>query len=245
MEAVTYERMAELQRRHWWFVARRRVLEAALRRLPLPADARILELGAGPGGNLEMLSGFGAVSALEPNAFARDTARTLVPDAEIRDGLLPAPIPFEPASFDLVVMLDVLEHVPDDAGSLAAALRMVKPGGRLLLTVPGYPFLWSAHDEAHHHLRRYAWRDLVKLIDAAGWRDIAGTRFMTLLLPLVIVARFVGRLVGREGGDDVMPPAWLNHVLREIFALEAHAVGWRVPLGVSILVTARRPGAAS
>jgi hypothetical protein len=132
-------------------------------------------------------------------------------------------------------MLDVLEHIPGDREALAALAPKLAPKGSILVTVPANPWLWSSHDVAHHHQRRYTAKTLRDILDAAGFRVRYMTHFNSLLLPLVIAARAVGKLTGREGGDDAMPGTVVNRTLKAIFAAERHWIG-RHPMrfGVSL-----------
>jgi SAM-dependent methyltransferase len=155
MERKVYEQMAQLDQRHWWFTARRRILAELIERVVKPPkDARILELGAGTGHNLPMLSRFGTVEASELDPIARELASERL-GREVKEAALPDLSMFPADSYDLIALLDVIEHVPDDKASLAAIMTRLKPGGALLLTVPANPWMWTAHDVAHHHHRRY------------------------------------------------------------------------------------------
>lgn len=245
MDRQVYARMAELENGHWWFVARRRILREALERyVALPAGSRILEAGCGTGGNLAMLSRFGKVSSFEPDLEARQVAQRKG-TYDIRSGALPDAVPFDPENFDLVVALDVLEHVADDRGSLAALGHCLRPGGWVLLTVPAFPFLWSRHDLSHHHYRRYVKSKLSELARTAGLRPVRTTYFNSLLFPAIAAARFLKAIAGlSEREDDAMPPKGLNRLLTALFASERHLIG-RVPLpaGVSLLMLARKPEA--
>jgi SAM-dependent methyltransferase len=234
--------MAEIEGAHWWFVARRRILREAIRRLvPLPPGARILEAGCGTGGNLAMLKDFGDVSAFEPDTRARAVAsrKTAI---EVREGRLPSDVDFAAQAFDLVVALDVLEHLDEDLASLQALRDRLRPGGWMLITVPAFPFLWSHHDVAHHHKRRYRKRDLVRLVAAAGLTPVKATYFNTLLLPVIIAVRLIKHLLDRETADDeVMPSRAVNGVLSAIFASERHMIDRiALPAGASLLLLARR-----
>lgn len=245
MERQVYGRMAELEDGHWWFLARRRILRETLRRYArLPARPRVLEAGCGTGGNLAMLADFGQVSAFEPDAEARRHAAAKGA-FEVRDGRMPHDIPFEADSFDLVCAFDVLEHVDDDLASLRALGQRLRPGGWMLLTVPAFPFLWSRHDETHHHKRRYLKAQLLARAREAGVVPVRLTYFNSLLFPLIAGVRLVKNLFGIDGGDDeAVPPLPLNRLLGAVFASERHLVG-RLPLpaGVSLLMLARRPEA--
>ena len=242
MEKHVYERMAALEQEHWWFVARRAIVGDVISRLPLPATgARILEAGCGTGGNLAMLSQFGRVSALEPDDDARAMARRKS-GLDVREGALPHDIPFPRDHFDLVVALDVLEHVKEDGEALRALLARLKPGGHALITVPAFPFLWSRHDETHHHHRRYTMGRLRKTIEEAGGTALRVTHFNTLLFPLVAGVRLMQRATGLGGGnDDRMPAPAVNALLRAIFGSERWLLRHGNPLpGVSLLAVARR-----
>src|SRR6185312_16486006 len=111
--------------------------------------------GCGSGGNLPMLAEFGEVSAFELDEAQLQRARERG-IGTIARGSIPDALPFEGQRFDLVVMLDVLEHLEDDHAGLAAVLTRLAPGGFFLATVPAFPMLWSSHDVSHHHFRRYS-----------------------------------------------------------------------------------------
>ena len=243
MERVIFDRMAELDQLHWWFLARRRILQALIGRLVRPPKAaRILEIGCGTGHNLQMLARFGRVDAceLDPSARALATKRL---GAKVREAKLPDLSMFKPGTYDLIALLDVLEHVEDDEASLRSIHGLLKPGGALLLTVPANAWMWSAHDVAHHHHRRYSKKHLAKIVRDAGFDVQLLSYFNALLFPLVAGARLAGKLAGREAADDSLPSAPVNAVLNRIFGFEAALVG-RVPFpfGVSLVAVLRRPG---
>jgi SAM-dependent methyltransferase len=234
--------MAATEDGHWWFVARRRILRDVLRKLvPLPNGKRLLEAGCGTGGNLAMLEDFGRVSAFEPDAGARELARRKGA-VHVSEGRLPTDVPFEEESFDLVVALDVLEHIDDDLAGLRALRDRLRPGGWMVITVPAFSFLWSHHDVVHHHKRRYRKKELIRLASETGLSLVTATYFNTLLFPVIAAVRFVKNLLGRESADDaVVPPRPVNGILTAVFASERHLVGRiTLPVGVSILMVARR-----
>lgn len=246
MERHVYDRMAEIDRDHWWFVGRRRILTALIARFrPKAGPLHILEVGCGTGSNIAMLQRFGTVDAIEPDAHARAFAarRTGLP---IKSGYLPD-VPLDDGRYDLIVLLDVLEHIPDDIGALTALRPKLAPGGRLLLAVPAMPSLWSGHDLAHHHQRRYTARTLENVVRAAGFRRLHRAAFNSLLLPAIIGVRLLNRLLGRRGGDeDRMPSRPVNRALTALFAAERHvAVRGLFPAGVSLALVAEPDPAAS
>lgn len=239
MDRAIYDRMAEIDGGHWWFRARRRIVSALIEaQAGIGPNARILEVGAGTGSNLAMLQRYGTVDAIEPDDGARALASERSGIAVI-GGLLPHGVPLEDGRYDLIVLLDVLEHIDDDLGTLQFLRRKLAPGGRLLLTVPSTPWLWSAHDVAHHHQRRYTADALKAVLKAGGFRLRHISHFNSLLFPLIVAARAVGKLTGREGGDDAMPPTPVNALLERTFAAERYWVTRRaLPFGVSLLAVA-------
>ena len=198
-------------------------------------------MGCGTGGNLSLLRKFGSVAALEPDDDARRVAGGKGA-FDIRPGSLPDRIPFEREAFDLVAAFDVIEHVDDDTASLKAMSDRLRPGGWLLATVPAFQFLWSSHDERHHHKRRYVRSDLIRRITDAGLTPVRATYFNTLLFPLVAGIRLVRKALGRDSNDEVLPSSGVNRALTAVFAAERHLIG-RVPMpaGVSLLILARKP----
>ncbi len=242
MERKVYEQMAQLDQRHWWFTARRRILAELIERVARPPkDARILELGAGTGHNLAMLSRFGKVEASELDPIARELASERL-GREVKEAALPDLSMFPAGSYDLIALLDVLEHVPDDKGSLAAIRTRLKPGGALLLTVPANPWMWSAHDVAHHHHRRYRKGEIEQLANEAGFEIDLLSPFNSLLFPPIAAVRLAGKLTGKDDSDDAMPGALVNRALDTVFGLEKSLIG-RVPMpfGVSLVAVLRRP----
>jgi SAM-dependent methyltransferase len=242
MDPGIYKRMAEVEDEHWWFSARRDILEKIIETLKLRRDAAILEVGCGTGGNLPMLARHGRVFGLESEPMAIDFARKRG-CATIDQGWLPEDIPFAPLKFDLCVMTDVLEHLEQEIESLAAIRMRLAAGGSLLITVPALPFLWSSHDEAHHHLRRYVKAPLRTLVERAGYRVRYASYFNSILFPPIAALRTIRRLLPRSNNghhDLTMPPAPLNRILNAVFGLESHLIGRSsIPFGVSLVLLAQ------
>jgi SAM-dependent methyltransferase len=241
MERIVYDRMAELDSRHWWYRARRDILASLIeRKLALPDSPRILEIGCGTGHNLEMLQRFGHADGIEIDPAARAVASERL-GRPIGDAPLPALAGVEDGAYDLVAILDVLEHVEEDRAALESIARKLKPGGRILITVPAHPWMWSAHDVVNHHKRRYTRGTLRKVVADAGLKLDMMSWFNSLLFPLAAAARIAGRISGKEDSDDTLPPAPVNRLFETIFGLERYAVG-RVPLppGVSLVAIVSR-----
>lgn len=241
MDARIYERMAEVEERHWWFASRRGILEKILARLELAKDSAILEVGCGTGGNFALLAQHGSVYAMEPFDAARAAANSRGV-AKVAAGSLPDDIPFPDVSFDLILMTDVLEHLDDDVASLAALRGRLKPGGWLLITVPALSWMWSEHDVIHHHRRRYHAARLRQMMETAGYHVHYLSYFNFLLFPLIAATRVAERFVGAgsEGHDLRMPSAPVNSLLKKVFGSERYLLGtWSAPFGVSLMVLAQ------
>lgn len=235
MDRSAYASLSAQEGSHWWFVARRAILDALIRtRIAPRADARILEAGCGTGGNLAMLARHGSVDALEYDDDARRHANERG-IARIEPGMLPGRIGFDGARYDLIALLDVLEHVEEDRASLAALRARLAEGGRILLTVPAVPWLWSDHDVLHHHKRRYTLAGLRAVAQEAGLKVEAIGYFNSLLFPLAVATRTAHRLLGRKGGLDAQPSPLVNGMLRRIFGWEQHLLDRvRFPIGLSL-----------
>jgi SAM-dependent methyltransferase len=236
MERIVYDRMAELDSSHWWYRARREILADLIRRrIPLPDNPRILEIGCGTGHNLVMLKRFGRVDAVEIDAAARAIAGGRLGHA-VMDSPLPALPGVEDGAYDLVAILDVLEHVEEDRQALRSIARKLRPGGRILIAVPAHPWMWSAHDVVNHHKRRYTRRTLRAVVAEAGLKLEMMSWFNSLLFPLAAAARMAGKVRRKEDSDDKLPPRPLNALFQAIFGLERYAIG-RLPFppGVSLV----------
>ena len=239
MDRIVYDRMAAHDSTHWWYRARREILfDYLTREAALPRDARILEIGCGTGHNLPMLARFGSVEAIEIDPVARGIA-----SERLGKPVSAAPLPelpgIERGAYDLIAVLDVVEHIENDVAALKAMRDCLKPGGKILITVPAHQWMWSAHDVVNHHHRRYSKASLGRAISAAGLGHNGLRYFNSLLFPLAAAARVAGRMTGRDDSDDSPPPKALNTLFETIFGWERHLVG-RMPLppGVSIVTLA-------
>ncbi|WP_121050004.1 class I SAM-dependent methyltransferase [Sphingosinicella microcystinivorans] len=234
--------MAEQEDEHWWFVGRRHVLRRLLAR-NLKNKARaplLLDAGSGTGGNLPLLAEFGNVHAFEYDAGARQSARAKW-TGDILFGEMPDRIPFEEKSFDLITMFDVLEHVERDSDSLRSLSHRLAEGGRILLTVPAMPWLWSRHDELHHHQRRYTAASLREAAKKAGLEVVELSYFNTLLFPLAVAQRMMERIFHTHAETDMMPHPVVNAALASVFGLERWIVGnVSLPFGLSLYASLRK-----
>jgi SAM-dependent methyltransferase len=247
MDEQLMQTMLQADERHWWYRGRRRIILAELDRLPLPSAARVLDAGCGSGRTLQELVRYGVVEGIELNPQAAEMAAGRG-YGEVKVGRLEE-LPWDEDTFDLIACLDVIEHTPDDGVTFRELRRVCKPGGWLLVTVPAYQSLWSAHDEANHHYRRYARRSLREAAQRSGWHVQRMTSFNSLLLAPAAAVRLAQR--GRRHTNShsanlELGPDWLNGALERPLQAEARwlARGRTLPVGLSLLALLRNPGAA-
>jgi SAM-dependent methyltransferase len=252
MKPDELRRMYELEDSYWWFVGRRRILRGWLgrmtRRLENPRPL-ILDVGCGTGANLDLLREFGEVLGID----SEEAAIRFCGERGL-DGLTRAraqDLPFGDGTFDLVTSFEVLEHLEDDARAAGEIARVLRPGGRLLATVPAYQWLWSEHDVALDHRRRYSRRAFVALLRGAGLEVERVSHCVTVLLPVTVLFRWGQRLrdaiLHRPPAQPTSGLVLLPRVVSSVFAatLAAEAAllrtGLNLPWGVTLVAQARKP----
>ncbi|HOU54195.1 MAG TPA: class I SAM-dependent methyltransferase [Myxococcota bacterium] len=241
MDLREYQLMAAVEDRHFWFLGMRAIFRDAYRAAGLGPDSEVLDVGCATGGMMRFLSGEGRFTGLDRSEVAAGIARqrtgcpVVVGDATA--------MPFPDARFDGVMAMDVLEHIEDDRSALREIRRVLRPGGPFLASVPCHPWLFSTHDRALQHLRRYRRREFLERLAEAGFSPDRVSWTNSLLFPLAAASRLARRVLGdrRDGRSDVglaVGPA--NDLLLSVFRLE-RALGRRVPMpwGLSLLVVSR------
>lgn len=239
----TYPNLFEVEESHWWHVGRRRIIASFVKLICEEVQdrrARILDVGCGTGANLLMLSEFGDAEGVDvsPDAIKFCHERGL---ANVKLGEAES-LPYADGNFDLVTALDVVEHIDDDVGGLREMRRVLRKGGRVLLFVPTFMFLWGVQDDVSHHRRRYRMKELVQALTLAGF-EVQRTTYanITFFLPVLLVRKFM-RLTGvrTETENNINIPA-LNRFFGAILSAERHWLRYlNIPFGVSGLCVARR-----
>jgi ubiquinone/menaquinone biosynthesis C-methylase UbiE len=248
MNLEEYERMYRFEDKYWWFVARRRLIVRLIADLNLPEGLEILDIGCGTGAMLDELERFGRVVGAdfseEALAFCRKRGARV--DKQYRLVRADARcLPFESNSFDIVSAMDIIEHIDHDKAAMAEIYRVLKPGGRLLATVPAYMYLWSEHDVALHHHRRYTAQGLRDIAQRAGFGVEHISYTVTSLLPAIALIRRLERLTKRRNHApqaDVVPvPSIINQTLLAMMDFETQIVRrLSLPFGVTVVAVARK-----
>jgi SAM-dependent methyltransferase len=240
MEEYLYPHFYEVEKSHWWFAARRAILlEYLERRAHLTKSSRILDVGCGTGAILEEFArrytAFGLDFSPSAIDFCRKRGLPSLFAGTLSDYRVDVP-------FDVVTMLDVVEHVDDDLGLLRDGHRLLRGGGTILITVPAFPALWSGHDVELHHKRRYVKAQLKSLVEAAGFQIDHLSYFNCFLLPVAIGKRMLAKLLRtKEASDLEIPAAPVNAVLRRVFEFERHILpSASLPFGLSLICLGRK-----
>jgi SAM-dependent methyltransferase len=241
MHPEEFHEMEALEESHWWFRGKRLLLEALLSLAGGGPGPRILDLGCGTGGVLQALAPQGSAVGIDSVELALRFCRNKGLASVVQGSVLE--LPFRLASFDVCVLMDVLEHVDDEAALLTEVRRVLRPGGAAVISVPAFQLLWSQHDVTFQHRRRYRRNDLQARAREAGLQvEWCGyTNFFVFLPALVwrVVRRWTG-IAPRARTDFFRAPAVLNRVLLSGYRLEAAMLRFSpFPFGVSVACVAR------
>jgi SAM-dependent methyltransferase len=243
MEPHVYKQIFDAECIHWWFKVRRRIIERVLSRhlvAPLPAA---LDIGSGTGLNAMLIKKFASeVRGLEKSPEAIILSKVRYPELEVTQASFPeADLDRQ---YNLITLFDVLEHLSDDYRALANIKRHLSSGGKVVITVPAFQWLWSEHDNILHHFRRYTKSSLVKVIKQVDGFEIEYISYFntTLFLPIVIF-RFLRNILGfnRNKTDDFLVPKVLNRLLEKLFAFDLKLINKSLcPFGISIIAVLRK-----
>ncbi|MCK4546053.1 MAG: methyltransferase domain-containing protein [Candidatus Eisenbacteria sp.] len=235
--------MFDLEDRYWWFRGRRELARSLLSRFGVWRDGdRILDVGCGTGSTLAALSDLGTTVGLDASPEALRFCRNRNLSLLVRS---PAGrIPFQNGTFHAAVALDLLEHVSDEQSVLQEIHRVVRPGGLTLVTVPAFQFLWSRHDVALHHLRRYRAGEIARLMEDAGFAILKLSYAVSLLFFPIALYRLLEKLVGSRSEPETTlkpVPGPLNTFFYWLLCLEARWMRFsRLPFGVSVVCVGQK-----
>jgi SAM-dependent methyltransferase len=228
MDSAQFQLHAQIEERHWWFVARRQILRDVVRTIAPPSGRRdqiVVDIGCGTGANLAALAADYRCVGVDTSAEAIELAKSRFSGITFLCGKAPDEVRPWLARADVVLLTDVIEHVFDDRGLLEPIVDVCSPGAKLVITVPADMRLWSPHDTAFGHFRRYDAESLARVWAGLPVQQRLLTHFNHRLYPAVKLARTINRVRGRCAGaantDFRLPLGPVNRFLERIFAGES------------------------
>ncbi len=244
MQQHTYAIMDRVEDDHWWFVGRRLILEEFLRSLDPNSqvpDPKILDVGCGTGANLEMLSQFGTAEGVDVSDDALEFCRRK--GLNVHKGLAEE-LPFPDETFDVVTALDVVEHLDDDVAGLKEMFRVLKRGGKTLIFVPAFMWLWGVQDDISNHRIRYTKKQIVERLQKAGFTVERATYANWTFFAPILAGRTLMRITGiKPESENNVNVSALNGVFGKLFGAERFWLRhFDFPFGVSIVITASKAG---
>jgi len=244
MQQHTYAIMHNVEDSHWWYVGRRAILESFLKQIIQNPKSKIhnpkiLDVGCGTGGNLEMLAKFGAAEGVDVSDDALEFCR--------RKGLkahkgLAESLPFADESFDVVTALDVVEHLDDDVAGLSEMYRVLRRGGKTLIFVPAFMWLWGVQDDVSNHRIRYTKKQIVERLEKSGFEIERATYANWTFFAPILGGRTLMRITGiKPESENNVNVSALNGVFGKLFGAERFWLkNFNFPFGVSIVIVAKK-----
>ncbi|MDQ3132929.1 MAG: class I SAM-dependent methyltransferase [Acidobacteriota bacterium] len=246
MEQHTYAIMNRVEDSHWWYVGRRQILESFLEGIiqnlkSKIQNPRILDVGCGTGGNLEMLEKFGVAEGVDVSDDALEFCK--LKGLKAHKGLAES-LPFADESFDVVTALDVIEHLDDDVAGLTEMHRVLKSGGKTLIFVPAFMWLWGVQDDVSNHRIRYTKRQITERLEKAGFEIERATYANWTFFAPILAGRILMKITGiKPESENNVNISALNGIFGKIFSSEKLWLrNFDFPFGVSIVIVAKKPG---
>jgi len=244
MQQHTYAIMHNVEDSHWWYVGRRAILESFMMEIvgnpkSKIQNPKILDVGCGTGGNLEMLAKFGAAEGVDVSDDALEFCRQK--GLKVQKGLAEK-MPFADENFDVVTALDVIEHLDDDVAGLREMFRVLKKGGKTLIFVPAFMFLWGVQDDVSNHRIRYTKKQIVKRLEKAGFTIERATYANWTFFAPILAGRTLMRITGiKPESENNVNVSALNGVFGKLFGAERFWLkNFNFPFGVSIVIVANK-----
>ncbi len=244
MQQHTYAIMNRVEDSHWWYVGRRLILESFLeqivQKIRNPQSAiRILDVGCGTGGNLEMLAKCGAAEGVDVSDDALEFCKRK--GLKARKGLAES-LPFDDESFDVVTALDVVEHLDDDVAGLNEMYRVLRRGGKTLIFVPAFMWLWGVQDDVSNHRIRYTKKQITERLQQAGFEIERATYANISFFAPILAGRTLMKLTGiKPESENNVNVSALNGVFGKLFGAERFFLkNFNFPFGVSIVIIAKK-----
>ena len=230
--------MDTVENNHFWFIAKRKFLDVVLQRIRANKKIKVLDVGCGTGAVMKYLATKNfLVSGIDMSETAHDYCRKK--GLEVSSGLANI-IPYPDKSFDIIFVIDVLEHLDNPSESVKEISRVLKDGGVFIATVPAHQWLWSYHDEALHHKKRYSKKEFADLFNDGFVLEIISWIHAFILLPAIFMRFFKNK---NNGSDVKEPPFIINKIMSLVYTVEIivfKTLHYYLPFGLSLLVVARK-----
>ena len=242
MNTSEYTQMAKQEDLYWWHLGRKKIIDQRLKNIRLDKKTKILNIGCGTGGTIATLEKYGQLTNVDTSKEAiRHLKKRGIKNVTQVEGLV---LPYKNNSFDIVIALDVLEHIENDSKALKEWYRVLKPEGKLLITVPAYQWLWSEHDESLHHYRRYTASGLHNLVNQNNYKVFKRSYIIVFSFPLIVLYRLIasiGKNPSQKKTSYVMLPSAINTLFVNLLAIEGRLLKYiNFPYGTSVLIEAQK-----
>ena len=242
MKKITYDIEWSLERSHWWFTGRRRLLKALLSSTRTHRNSPIIDAGCGVGSNLPLLESLGfKVIGVDSEFYSLSLCKKRLSEVLLVNGDL-MNLPFKSNSIGLVIATDILEHLNKDTIGMKEIYRTMKGGGEAIITVPAFRLLWGVQDVVGMHKRRYSRKEFIRKMEQEGFKILRLTYFNFFLFFPILMARRMIHLMGLriESENEVNFPL-INFLFKAIFSLEVCLLKYlSFPIGVSILCIGKK-----
>jgi SAM-dependent methyltransferase len=242
MKKITYDIEWNLERSHWWFTGRRRLLKSLISSLKIRQDSLIIDVGCGVGSNLDLLKSMGfKVIGIDSEIYSLSLAKKCISEVFLVNGDL-VNLPFRSDSIGLVIATDIIEHLDDDSIGIKEIHRTLKQEGTVILTVPAFKSLWGIQDVVGMHKRRYSKNEFLKKIEQAGFTVLKSSYFNFFLFFPIFFGRHLIRFLRLkiESENKINFPL-INLFLKTIFSVEPYLLKYfSFPFGVSVFCIAKK-----
>jgi len=241
MKDKEIQRISEFEEDYWWFIGRKKIIQTMIENeLKKNRNLKILDVGCGTGGTTSDLKRFGAVYGIDFSfsALQFSTKRGL----QVLKGAVNK-LPFLDDTFDMITMFDALEHIEDDLLVVKELSRILKKTGMIFITVPAYQFLWSGHDVAVSHFRRYNSKSISKVVSKGGLTMYRMSYFITIPFLPIALFRLFSKLKTKKPKSDLAVirfPKLIDKIFQNILFFESKLLQKiNLPFGLSIICVAK------
>lgn len=245
MNTLKIKQMEKFEKTFWWHIGKKALVKDVMQRYFPQGASKILEIGSGAGEITKLLQDYGEVYANDISSeainFCREKGIKNTLEGDINELDLTA---FR-ESFDIVLALDVLEHIQEDTETMGKVMGLLKPGGKFFVNVPAYKFLWSAHDEALYHKRRYAAYEIRTKLREQNFEIVKQSYFVFFVFPGIAFFKVLSNFIGNDAYPQtsyILLPKRINNLFVKLLQLESKLLEHiNLPFGTTITLVAKKP----